>query len=435
MSEGPLLWYRLRWPREVAPAQVEAALRVLAGSAGAPLVLEAIGEAGVVTHRVAVLRERAGALLQQLRAALPGLSLELDEDRGAPPVGRSVELSTSTRLRPLQTEEPGRVSQALITALAHVGRGELLGLQWVLARPIVPLAVPHGLSLPKQESWLGALLVAPLAGPQPADAETLAALRAKQGQPGWRARGRIAVKAASRSRERQLIRQVLGALRTAEGPSVGFRVRSGSPKRFAAASPGWRRPLVLNVGELCALAAWPLGMTGELPVATMTARALPPSAAIRRTGRILARASFPGREHAVALSPLDSLRHLHLIGATGTGKSTAMLNLIVRDMQAGRAVVVVEPKGDLIADVLERVPAERLGDVVLIDPTDRERVVGLNPLARAGRSPSWSQTSSSGSFTPSTRRTGGRAPKTSSPPRCSLSRAAPGRRWPRCPCS
>ena len=49
-------------------------------------------------------------------------------------------------------------------------------------------------------------------------------------------------------------------------------------------------------------------------------------------------------------------------------------------MAAGRSVVVVEPKGDLIADVLARVPAERVNDVVLIDPTDREAVVGVNPL-------------------------------------------------------
>ncbi len=89
----------------------------------------------------------------------------------------------------------------------------------------------------------------------------------------------------------------------------------------------------------------------------------------------------------MALSPADSLRHLHLLGPTGVGKSTLLLNLITQDMAAGRAVVVIEPKGDLIADVLERVPPERVGDVVLLDPTDTERPVGLNPLALGGRSP------------------------------------------------
>ena len=50
-------------------------------------------------------------------------------------------------------------------------------------------------------------------------------------------------------------------------------------------------------------------------------------------------------------------------------------------------MVVLEPKGDLIADLLERIQPDRIQDVVLIDPTDTERPVGLNPLQLAGRSP------------------------------------------------
>ena len=76
-----------------------------------------------------------------------------------------------------------------------------------------------------------------------------------------------------------------------------------------------------------------------------------------------------------------------MLGPTGVGKSTLMLNLAVADMRAGRAVVVMEPKGDLIADILARVPEDRTDDVVLIDPANMERPVGLNPLAGGGRSP------------------------------------------------
>jgi hypothetical protein len=56
-------------------------------------------------------------------------------------------------------------------------------------------------------------------------------------------------------------------------------------------------------------------------------------------------------------------------------------------MAAGRAVVVIEPRGDLVADLLARVPLTRLGDVVLLDPTDVTRPVGLNPLSPGGRPP------------------------------------------------
>jgi TraM recognition site of TraD and TraG len=63
-----------------------------------------------------------------------------------------------------------------------------------------------------------------------------------------------------------------------------------------------------------------------------------------------------------------------------------MVNLITADMKAGRSVVVVDPKGDLVEDVLKRVPPSRLGDVVVIGGNESGRSVGLNPLALGHRS-------------------------------------------------
>jgi hypothetical protein len=102
---------------------------------------------------------------------------------------------------------------------------------------------------------------------------------------------------------------------------------------------------------------------------------------------VLGTSTFAGSERRVGLGVRDSLKHLHAIGPSGVGKSTLLLNSICQDMAAGRSVVVVEPKRDLIADVLARVPEQRLDDVVLIDPTDRTAVVGVNPLAAGERSP------------------------------------------------
>jgi hypothetical protein len=85
----------------------------------------------------------------------------------------------------------------------------------------------------------------------------------------------------------------------------------------------------------------------------------------------------------VGLSIPDSRQHLHLLGATGTGKSTAMLNLAVADIAAGRGVAVLDPKGDLVEGVLERIPAARIDDVILITPDDLDTSLGLNPLELA----------------------------------------------------
>lgn len=382
-----LTWHRLRWPRDVTSEQVTQAFRLLATAAGQPVVIEAIGSPGAVEHRLALPSGQARATVEQLRAAIVGLSVETLPERPVLPATRAVELRISTRRRPLRTDDPAGISRALLTALARLDKGESLSLQWVLGRAVAPMAVSNRVESVAHESWLGALLLAPLGPPPPIDGEARSALRSKQAEPGWQLTGRIAVHAKNANRERQLIRQLGGALYASAAPGVGWRLRRNRPQNVSHARLPWRWPLRLNAIELAALAAWPVGKTSELPVRRLASRPVPPAAAVPYSGRIIGQASFPGRERPLALSVTDSLRHLHLIGPTGSGKSTLLMNLIEQDMSAGRAVVVIEPKGDLIADVLRRAPPARIGDVVLIDPSDTTRPVGLNPLQLHGRSP------------------------------------------------
>jgi Type IV secretory system Conjugative DNA transfer len=388
VKAGATLWYRLRWPREVEPEQLTQVFRLLATTAGSPVVIEAVGSPGMVEHRLALPAGRAEATADQLRANIPGLAVEAVSTRPAIAATRAVELRLSTKRRPLRTDDMAGVSRAMLTALAHVRRGERLSVQWVLGRSVAAVAVPNHLEGLGRESWLGALLLAPFGPPPVADVELRNALRAKQAEPGWRAVGRVAVRAKTASRERQLIRQVVGALQSAEAPGVRLWVRQVSSSRVIRADvPRWRMSLRLNASELATISAWPVGLTSELPVNMIGSRLVAPVAAIPRAGRIIGKATFPGRERPLALTPTDSLRHVHTLGPTGSGKSTLLLNLITQDIAAGRAVVVIEPKGDLIADVLACIPSDRVGDVVLLDPTDTERPVGFNPLALGGRSP------------------------------------------------
>ena len=382
-----LEWHQLRWPREVTPEQVVELCRLLATANVQPIVIESVGTGGVVEHRLALPAQRAADIVEQLRAALPGVSVATLAERPSLAASHAVELRLSTKLRPLRSDELPNVSRAILTALAQVRRSEQVSLQWVLGRALPPRAVPNQVVGVEWESWTTALLLAPFSAPPPADAELRGALRIKQAEPGWQAIGRVAVKAATASRERQLVEQVAGALRSAEAPGVHWWARSTAASSVSRAVPRWRWPLSLNAVELAAVMGWPVGETSELPVHSTASRLVAASSVIPRYGRVIGMSSFPGRERPVALSPTDGLRHLHLIGPTGSGKSTLLLNLIAQDMAAGRAVVVIEPKGDLIDDVLARVPPARLGDVVSLDPTDTERPVGLNPLALAGRSP------------------------------------------------
>ncbi len=72
---------------------------------------------------------------------------------------------------------------------------------------------------------------------------------------------------------------------------------------------------------------------------------------------------------------------MHLVGSSGSGKSTLMLNMIVQDIHNGDGLAVLDPHGDLIDQIIARIPEERIKDVVLLDPSDEAYPVGFNILS------------------------------------------------------
>lgn len=84
---------------------------------------------------------------------------------------------------------------------------------------------------------------------------------------------------------------------------------------------------------------------------------------------------------SVSLSIAQRLRHIHIIGATGTGKSTLLNNLIIQDIQQGHGLALIDPHGDLIEAAMSYIPENRIKDIVLIDPSDSEFPIGFNLLS------------------------------------------------------
>ena len=62
-------------------------------------------------------------------------------------------------------------------------------------------------------------------------------------------------------------------------------------------------------------------------------------------------------------------QHLYVVGKSGTGKTTLLLNMIVQDAKAGLGMLIVDPHGDLAEDVLHYIPQDRIDDVIWVDPT------------------------------------------------------------------
>lgn len=87
-----------------------------------------------------------------------------------------------------------------------------------------------------------------------------------------------------------------------------------------------------------------------------------------------------GETVPVFLTADQRVRHTHIIGSNGTGKSSLLLNLIRQDIENGDGLAVLDPHGDLIDQILGFIPEDRIKDVVLVDPSDVEFPIGFNIL-------------------------------------------------------
>src|SRR5213082_1614962 len=83
----------------------------------------------------------------------------------------------------------------------------------------------------------------------------------------------------------------------------------------------------------------------------------------------------------VMLDSEERRRHLYIVGQTGTGKSTLLLNLIAQDLASGAGLALLDPHGDLAEAVLLHLPRRRTNDLVYVNPADSARPIGLNPLS------------------------------------------------------
>jgi hypothetical protein len=84
---------------------------------------------------------------------------------------------------------------------------------------------------------------------------------------------------------------------------------------------------------------------------------------------------------SVPLPQADRRRHIYITGQTGTGKTGLLVNLMRADLMAGGGFCFLDPHGDAAQDIAGHVPAERLNNVIYLDPSDPERTFGYNPLA------------------------------------------------------
>ncbi|MEI6835829.1 MAG: type IV secretion system DNA-binding domain-containing protein [Candidatus Falkowbacteria bacterium] len=137
---------------------------------------------------------------------------------------------------------------------------------------------------------------------------------------------------------------------------------------------------LLNTEELASIFHFPLKNTETPNILWLHAKTAPAPAEIPNEGLLLGENVYRGVKKDIRITRSDRRRHMYIVGKSGVGKSVLLTNMAVQDIVNGEGVCVMDPHGDLITDILERIPPERAEDVIVFSPADLERPLALNLL-------------------------------------------------------
>lgn len=200
---------------------------------------------------------------------------------------------------------------------------------------------------------------------------------------------RIAVSAKSGERVEQIMTEIESTFNQfdiVEGNAVSFKRLSGSAlkrgqKAFAFREFTQSALIPLSLAELSVMIHFPsngIVSSPQFKQSQSNTAAAPND--MPNEGTILGINKHRNIEKPIYMTELDRMRHLYVIGQTGTGKSKYLTNIIIQDIQAGNGVCMIDPHGTDIEDVLGAIPPEREQDVIYFDPSNLDYVVGLNML-------------------------------------------------------
>lgn len=210
----------------------------------------------------------------------------------------------------------------------------------------------------------------------------------KISNPILRTNIRIFASAQNRERTEQIIHDI-------ESSFAQFNMPSGNQIKFvrvpdnrlydATHSFSYRMfndtfALPMTYSELATVVHFPFGITGMHSLKTAQSGTGPAPLEMTADGIVLGKNIYQGKESMVYYKREDRMRHLYVIGQTGTGKTHILKNLVAQDILNGDGCCFIDPHGSDVQDILSFIPKERLDDVIYFDPSYTARAMGLNML-------------------------------------------------------
>ena len=381
---------------------------------------EIVFNKGEISFYAAVPSRYADTLVRAIHAVYSDAVVERVEDydifRPGGETAASYVVTARTPLLPLKTYQSLEVDPLdnMLTALAKLEDADGAAVQ-VIMRPVgsshlskarkLAVKMQEGKSFERalaeaQGSWLIPFKIknekpaatatgAPVITPQ--DQEIIKAIQNKAAKNNFEANIRLVVSSDTKERAEAILAEIEGAFSQFSSPELNYFAENRERMRQVLYEYSFRlfdpkRSIVLSSEELASVFHLPIPGTHLPKIKWLKARSAPAPLGMNE-GILLGINEYRDQETPVRLAREDRRRHLYIVGQTGTGKTTMLQELIHQDIEEKEGLCVIDPHGDLIEAALAVIPQERWEDVIVFDPTDLERPLGLNMLEHDPRYP------------------------------------------------
>lgn len=205
---------------------------------------------------------------------------------------------------------------------------------------------------------------------------------------------RVVVSATEKERADQILTEIESSFNQFSEPtknSISFKRPKDSDLKdlirdFSYRAYNVKQELLLSFKEMVSLFHFPYGIeSAQLKQARSSVGPAPLE--MVESDILMGINHYQNKETKIYMRPEDRLRHLYVIGQTGTGKTTFLKNMIAQDIRNGNGCCFIDPHGSDVQDILSYVPKERIDDVIYFDPAYTPRPMGLNMLEYDPRYP------------------------------------------------
>jgi hypothetical protein len=326
--------------------------------------------------------ETSGVYLKQ--ALNPVLPLRVFEEAGT-----DTFLSTLSSLSQIESIGEGVAVQVMVRPAPEEFKKEAVQLLYRLKQgEKLETILQSGLKITLQDIQKALAGGETASGTKPVlEEETIKAVEKKLAKPIFAVNVRIAASAPNNLRVNELLQNIAGAYD--EQFTAPFRndlvvTQPADLEKFIDQFIfrvfDESQKMILGSDELVSLFHLPTSVTEVPKIKWLKAREAQPPVNLPSQGLLIGENVFRGERRPVYITDDDRRRHIYIIGQTGTGKSNLLVNMALNDIYANKGVAIVDPHGDLVETLAGLIPEQRLEDVIIFNPGDLERPVGLNML-------------------------------------------------------